>query len=689
MFLLKLLVLGAAAVTGREYWSFFRAELRGDPRTAEPEPAPTPTPQPQPQPTDLEDEKSASDDTLALTAGAAAMFGAGALIHPGFRVFGFPLLFAGMLPAAVQAWRGLRSEGRLRYVGLEVIQSVAEIVAGFSGLTILGWTIFTGGQRLMLATRRGTRQELLGAFAQAADHVWLIRDGVEVQIPLGQVRRGDLLAIRAGDTVPVDGCIAEGAIGVDQRALTGESRMQELGVGDPVLAVSVVLSGEAILRAERTGDETLAARVEVLLTNTESYEQALIDRISRSTERSVRPTLAIAGYGLLTRGPIGILGGLWTNALDMAWLTAPFSMLNTMRAASQLGILVKDGRSLEQLTTIDTVVFDKTGTLTLNKYEVCAVHTRPGLDRDEVLGIAAGVEGRMQHPIASAIVEAARDSSRAIPPIDEIMHELGYGLRGILGGEPVLLGSRRLMDRHSIELPEPLADAEQHGHSLVYLALGGRYAGAIELTPRLRPEAEAVVARLRERGLEVMVLTGDDEAPTRALAAKLGITRYFARVLPEGKADVLATLQAEGRRVCFVGDGINDALAMHRANVSVSVGDASTLALESSQIVLRSNSLESLEILLQIGERFAWDQRVVLGSSLLTTAINTIGFMFARASLGSLISVYLLGFGASLVTASLPRVRRYEQPASRTLGPSGTSVAERAGAAEPSAMLDE
>jgi heavy metal translocating P-type ATPase len=653
--LLKLLALGAAVVTGREYLKFFRAELG----KGEPEPEPEALPEPEPEPSDIEDEVRASEDSLALTAGAAVMFGAGALIHPVFRMFGFPLLFAGMLPSAVQAWRSLRSEGRLHYVGLELMQSVAETVAGFPGLTVAGWGIFTGGQRMLLATRRGTRQELLGAFAQAAEHAWVIQDGVEVQIPLEQIRRGDLISIRAGDTVPVDGCIVEGAIGVDQRALTGESRLQEIGVGDSVLAVSVVLSGEAILRADRTGDETLAARVEALLANTKSYEQTLIDRISQSTERSVRPTLAIAGYGLLTRGPIGILGGLWTNALDMAWLTAPLSMLNTMRAASQFGILVKDGRSLEQLATIDTFVFDKTGTLTLDEYEVCAVHTRAGLDRQELLCIAAAVEGRMQHPIARAIVEAARDCAE-FPHIDGIVHELGYGLRGVRCGEDVLLGSRRLMERHEVELPEPLADAEQHGHSLVYLALGGRYAGAIELTPRIRPEAEAVIARLRARGLEVMVLTGDDEDPTRALAAKLGIDRYFARVLPEGKADVVAKLQAEGRRVCFVGDGINDALAMHRANVSVSLGDASMLALESSQIVLRNNDLQLLEVLLQIGESFARDQRVVIGSSLIATAVNTTGFMLAKFSLGTIVFVYLTGFGTSLVTATLPRLRRYQ-----------------------------
>jgi P-type E1-E2 ATPase len=210
------------------------------------------------------------------------------------------------------------------------------------------------------------------------------------------------------------------------------------------------------------------------------------------------------------------------------------------------------------------------------------------------------------------------------------------------------------------EVGELQAEAVQRGHSTVHIAIDGRYAGTVELAPQLRPEARAVVDRLRARGLELMILSGDDEGPTRALAEALGIERFVARALPEAKMAVVEALQAEGRRVCFVGDGINDVLAMHRANVSVSFMGATYQAIEGAQVVL-GGGLGSLIALFRIGDDFAADQALIMNSALTTTTINSFGFIIAGFNIPILVLVYGIGVGVSFVSSMRPGYRDYDE----------------------------
>jgi len=699
MLLHKLIWMGAAYLASREVVNFLRQELSPaqlpsggpaeelDEEEAEPEQAPIDKDEPVllsnskeiREEEDEEEELRVSNHTLAFTTAGLITATLGWLIHPRLPVLSIPLLIIGIVPPAKRAYRQSREAGRLTYSGLEILQATAELAVGQVLLTAGGWLLYSGGKRVLYATRGRARAELVASVTKGESGAWVLCDGVEVLRELEAIEVGDSVVIRSGDVVPVDGRIVEGVVGVDQRALTGEAALSELAEGDSVHAGTSVLSGEALVVAERTGRETVIARVEALLESASSYEQQLTERVTSVTERSVRPTLALAGFGLVTRGPVGVVAGLWTNSLDMVWMSAPQSMFNTIRAAARSGILVKDGRSLEILPRVDTVVFDKTGTLTYDELEVASVWVGDGHDEVTILRLAAAIEQFQTHPIARAIVVAAARDPRPLPNTEGRRTVIGYGVLGRAGGHDLAIGSVRLFEAEGIALPTDLDvvidDALQVGNTTVHVAIDGAFAGSVVLASKLRPDAKGLVDSLRARGLSVMILSGDDEAPTRALAESLGIDEYIARALPESKDQVIAELQEQGKVVCFVGDGINDALAMHRANVSVSLAGSSTMALESAQIILSGGELGQLVSLLQLGDDFRSDQNVLMGSALSVNAINAFGFIFAGYSIATLVGFYSVGIGVSFVTSVLPHFRRYgalqadeeAQPASYSL----------------------
>lgn len=674
MIVLGLIWVAATTLVGKEFLEFFKDSA------APPDGDPGPTPQ-EPmsaaataeaaltgdsrQPSD-EQQVVAVDRAIALSGGALVLAAAGSVFTPWLRLMSLPVLVAALYPTARIEVRKAWAERRVRFQALEVGHTVIELAMGLLGLSASGWLVFSTGQRILLSTRREARSEFASAMSATTASVWLVRDGVEVEIPLERAVAGDLLVVRAGDSIPIDGHIVEGAIGVDQRALTGESTLRELGIGAPVRSATLVLSGHAIIHTERTGSDTVAARVEALIAGSTSYEQQLQARVTRLTDRSVRPTLLLAGYGLLTRGPVGVVGGLWSNALDIAWLSSPLSMRTTCQAAARLGILIKDGRSLELLGSVDTVIFDKTGTLTLDQFDIHAVHRiEPSMSEIDILRLAAALEGHQPHPIARAIVAAAGRDPRPLPAVEHCLHEIGYGVRGVVDDRPVALGSRRMMASEGITaLPETAEFAELAelaGRSLIYLAIDGRLAGAVELAPSVRPEALELVQGLQRRGLDVMMLSGDEDGPARLLAASLGIPRCYSRTLPEEKGLIIDALQAEGRRVLFVGDGINDAIALHRATVSISIRGASAVAVDSAQILVQEDALARIPALFAIGAHYTADQRKIEGAAKLSTAVNVTGFLLAGFNLGAVVGIYLAGFGASLAIASMPRIRGYSQ----------------------------
>jgi cation transport ATPase len=654
MLIISLLWAGAALFTSSELIRYM----------ASPDPAPGPEPDPKPDAPVVVEPLPAPEDSLdrieaslGWSVGALTLSTIG-LVFPLARLASLPLLLTGMLPVVRSAWHGLREGRWVDFSGMVVLGTGFELALGYNFLSSLNWIVYTSGKRLQAEAKRRNQAELGLVLQPCGGHAWVVHDGAEVEVALADVRLDDRVIVQTGDVIPVDGRIVEGMIAVDQRALTGESRLSELGVGDRVLAATLVLGGSAILAPERTGSETLAARFEALLAQTESYEQRLVSAAAAEGQRSVRPTFALMGTCALAAGVRGAITGYWANSADLAWLGSPYLVMNTIHAAAGAAIVIKDGRSLEQLPYVDTIVFDKTGTLTLGSFELERIHAYGDETEAELLGLAAALEHHQQHPIAKAILAAAAQAGIAGPVADELELAPGYGLRARIKGRSVTLGGARFMDHEGILLPPTLVPeverATARGHSLVYLALEGRCVAVLELAPQLRPETPAVVASLRARGLAVMMVSGDDEGPSAALAARLGITEFHACALPEEKGEIIQALQAAGRRVCFIGDGINDGLALRRAHVSISMTGATAVAMESAQILLESGSLEQLDTLFELATSFGRSQQTIVTAARTITVASGGAVMFLGLSLPGVVVLYAAGVGLTYWSATRP-----------------------------------
>ena len=506
---------------------------------------------------------------------------------------------------AYQAWQQ-KGQITAEFVDLGIAAGI--IASGYYGLAFGAFAMTALCRKLLARTEDQSRQSLINVFGQQPRTVWVLVDGVEVEVPFAQLQAGDTLIAGAGQLIAADGIISDGAASVDQHILTGEAKPVEKGIGDGVFAGTLVLMGKILIQVEKAGAATTAAQIGAILNQTIDYKQQIESRSVALSNAAALPTLAISAVALPFVGVNGALGVLESAVGYGLRLTGPIGMLNYLRAAAQQGILIKDGRSLELLKTIDTVVFDKTGTLTQEQPQIHAIHTFADLSADELLAYAAAAEARLSHPIAHAIVAAAHARRLTLPVTADAHYQVGYGIQVKFADILVRVGSERFMVMEGVCLSpavqELQAISHELGYSLVMVAIDQQLAGVIVLKPTLRPEIQQVVADLHARGLTLYILSGDQEEPTRRLAATLGIDHYQANTLPEQKANLIEALQQRGRAVCFVGDGINDSIALKRANVSVSLRGATTVATDTAQIVLMDATLQQLPALFRLADAF-------------------------------------------------------------------------------------
>ena len=338
-------------------------------------------------------------------------------------------------------------------------------------------------------------------------------------------------------------------------------------------------------------------------------------------------------------------------------------MLTTLDLASRMGILIKDGRTLDTLNQIDTIVFDKTGTLTLAQPHVGSIHTYHGFSSNEVLHYAASAEHKQSHPVARAILEAARMLDLQPAPVEHANYKLGHGIRIKVDDRWVHVGSLRFMQGAGLELPPTLPSLQMtchaQGQSLVLVALEQRVIGAIELHATIRPEVRNIAHELRQRGItSIYVLSGDHTAPTAQLAADLDIDHYYAEILPEQKANIIAELQANGKSVCYVGDGINDSIALKQADVSVSLHGASSIAIDTAQVVLMDESLNNFCALFDLAKEY--DTQVKRAFTVLATPhlLALSGSLFLHFSFLSSFILSNVGLFGGLGYALLPLWRQ-------------------------------
>lgn len=586
----------------------------------------------------------------------------GRLVYPPLQLLSLPGLVYGVWQLYRKARTTLESERRIDVDGLMLLVGVVYIGGGYWILGNITTTSYFLSTKLLMNVKDRLQQELITALTHQPRQVWSEVNGQEVQRRLDELQAGDVVIVYAGEVLPVDGLIRTGTATIDEHMLTGESRPIEKTVGDRVFTATLVLNGKIAVTVEQAGAATLIARINEVLAQTVDFRSTRQLRMQELTDWLVAPTLGLATVTLPFLGVSAAAAVVNNHPFRHLNNFAALGILNAFVAAADQGILIKDGRSLELLQEVDTLIFDKTGTLTQAQPQVTAYHSVPGLDEQLLLAYAAAAEQHQRHPIARAILHAAHLRGLAIPSIDEATFKVGLGLVVQAAGHTIHVGSARFMHLSAIPIPDTLAHlpttSQEQGHLLVWVARDQMIIGALELEAPLRPEAKAVIETLRQHtGIRtMMIVSGDHPLPTRQAATALGIEAYVAETLPTGKAELIARLQAEGRKVCFIGDGINDAIALKQAHVSISLSSATLAAIDTAHIVLMAESLAQLPAVFALSQNFVRTQRRMMWPVLGTSVLGLAGIYFWGWGLGVstlLDQVSLLGGGAAIMQPRL------------------------------------
>ena len=518
--------------------------------------------------------------------------------------------------------------------------------------------------------KRNSKQTLLDVFGEQPNKVWVIIEDQEVEVPLVEVQPGDIIAVNTGDMIPVDGLVVEGIAAIDQHRLTGESQPAEKTEGDQVFASTQIMRGRLCIRVTTSGSDTTVAKISEVLSHSVDFKSSSQLRGEQWADSWNIPILALGFASMPLLGPAGTVAILNAHMAQAIRVVAPLATLNHISIASQKGILIKDGRVLEDLPGIDTFLFDKTGTLTSDEPVVGRVLIyHSDYSEEDILAYAAAAEGKLKHPIARAIVKRASQANIDIPRVDDADYKIGHGVSVNIDGKLIQLGSQRFMSGENITLPDDLSrqlqDTHGAGHSLVMLAIDGQLAGVLEMHATVRPEVSDLLAGLRQRGVKhLAIVSGDHRQPTQALTARLGMDDCFYEVMPQHKADIVEQLQAEGRSVCFVGDGVNDTIAMKKANVSISLSGATSIATDTAQIVLMDGSLGKLVELFDIAValnknlEMAWRLNMVPS---MATIFSTFAF---RIDIIVALFISQSGLATGIVNATLP-LRKARKEAER------------------------
>jgi Cu+-exporting ATPase len=473
------------------------------------------------------------------------------------------------------------------------------------------------GRWLEARARGGTSEAIRRLVALQPRTTRLVDPRGERDVPIAEVVPGDLLRVRPGERIAVDGEVVEGASHVDESMLTGESLPVEKGPGASVVGGSVNRTGAFTFRATRVGRDTVLSQIVRLVEEAQGSKapiQRLADRVAAVFVPVVLVIAATTFAIWLLWGPAPAFFHALTSAVGVLVIACPCAMgLATPTAVmvatgrgAELGVLIKSAEALEVLQRVQVVVLDKTGTLTVGKPAVTDVIAASGVETAAVLALAAAVEQGSEHPLGEAIVTEAKARGLALPPVGDFRAQPGQGVEALAAGGRVLLGNRRFMDGRGVEVDAlaPRAEAlAREGKSVVYVALAGAAHGVIAVADVLKPEAREAVTGLRDLGLDVVMLTGDARPTAEAIARQAGIERVLAEVLPEQKAAEVKRLQREGRRVTMVGDGINDAPALAQADVGLAMSSGTDVAIEAADVTLMRGDLRGVVTAIALSRR--------------------------------------------------------------------------------------
>ena len=469
-------------------------------------------------------------------------------------------------------------------------------------------TLVTLGKFLELKAKRKTGDAVQKLMALNPDHAVVLRDGVEITIPADELSVGDIVVVRSGDRISVDGIVLSGRASVDESALTGESMPKEMQTGDKVATATICIEGYMQIRAEKIGEDTTLSQIIRIVEESGGTKAPIARMADKIAGIFVPAVMAIAAITFVVWVIVGeSLAFALTNGISVLviscpcalGLATPVAIMVAMGKGAQMGILFKNAESLENLNKIDTVVLDKTGTLTLGKpavTDVIPVET----DENELLKIAKSLESKSEHLFAKAIM--AYGNELVANGAEDFLTIPGMGVSGLVDGVRYYGGNRVLMEQKNISVPT-YPELESEGKTILYFASeDGAYLGAIAAADVLKPDSAEAVGQLRKIGKSVVMLTGDNDATARSIADKAGIDCVIANVLPADKASAIAALQSEGKNVLMVGDGINDAPALVTANVGAAIGSGTDIAMESAEVVLMQDSLTGISNAISLSE---------------------------------------------------------------------------------------
>jgi len=590
---------------------------------------------------------------------------AGTLFYPPLILLSIPGIVYRIIPICQKGYWAFLKDRRFSMATLDAVAVPAILLKGNFVVVSMACLLIYLAEKLKIKTRARSEKSLTHIFEQQSNFVWVLQDGLEQEIPLETLEVGDIVVSNAGQMIPIDGVITDGYASIDQHILTGESQPAEKAVGEEVFASTIMIEGRICIRVERVGSETVAAQIGDILRRTTDFKSGVQLKGEKVADKSALTLLGLGVLALPTVGPSSALAVLNAPVVSTLRMAAPLSVLNFLQIASRQGILIKDGRALELLSQVDTIIFDKTGTLTQEQPCVGALYTCADWDENELLSHAAAAEYKQTHPVARAILKEASVRGLGMPKIEEAKYEMGYGIEVTLNQKAVQVGSKRFIEKSGIAIPQEIslkqAYCHENGYSLVYVAIDKTLAGAIELHPTIRPEVKSVISALRKRGFALYIISGDHEKPTQKLAEQLGIEHYFAETLPENKANLISKLQKEGKAVCFIGDGINDSIALKKANVSVSLRGASTIAMDTAGIILMDENLNQLVQLFELAKNLEANMKANLAITIVPGVICVAGAFFLHFGILSAILLYCGGLITGVGNAMLPLIKEKQR----------------------------